>query len=79
MTHGHFNLLKDLIKGAKAITIAQEPSCVLDCSRQALSYKEIEDWLIKLIRGCSNDVQIEFDGKAISFGLKDAKPRRINE
>lgn len=79
MTHGHFNLLKELIKGAKAITIAQEPSCVSDCSRQALSYKEIEDWLIKLIRGCVNDVQIEFDGKAISFGRKDAKPRKINE
>lgn len=59
MTHGHFQSLKNLIKGAKAITIAQEPDCVWGCSEQELSYDEVEDWLVQLIKGCVDDVQIE--------------------
>ena len=54
-----FQTLKDLIKGAKAITIALEPFCVIDCSGQALSSDEIEGWLIQLIQSCVDDVLIE--------------------
>ncbi len=62
MTHGGFQVLKDLIEGAKAITIAREPSCVEECSNHTLSYEEIEDWLVALIKeSCSEDV--EFDGE----------------
>ena len=62
MTHGNFQTLKDLINGAKAITIAREPSCVDECSEHTLSYEEIEDWLVKLIKE-SCGVDIEFDGE----------------
>ena len=61
MTHDHLQLLKKLIKGARAITIARESGCVDGCSGYALSYEEIEDWLVKLIHDCVNDVQIEFE------------------
>lgn len=59
MTHGNFQMLKDLINGAKAITIAREPACVYECSGQMLSYEEIEDWLVALIKeSCGDDLEI---------------------
>ena len=61
MAHDRLQLLKNLIKGAKAITIAREPSCVDECSGHVLSYEEIEDWLFKLIENCIDDVQIEYE------------------
>lgn len=62
MTHGNFQMLMNLIKGARAITIAREPTCVDDCSGQTLSYEEIEDWLVALIKeSCGEDVV--FDGE----------------
>ena len=61
MAHDHLQLLKNLIKGAKAITIAREPSCVDECSGHVLSYEEIEDWLFKVIENCIDDVQIEYE------------------
>ena len=65
MTHGKFQTLKILINGAKAITIAREPSCVEECSNHTLSYKEIEDWLVALIKeSCGDDV--ELDGEDIN-------------
>ena len=65
MAYDHFKVLEILIKGAKAITIAQEPCCVFGCSGQKLSYDEVEDWLIQLIKGCVDDVQIELDPQAL--------------
>lgn len=50
MTHDNFQTLKNLINGAKTITIARESSCVDECSGQALSYDVIEEWLIELIK-----------------------------
>ena len=59
MTHGNFQMLKDLINGAKAITIAREPACVYECSEQTLSYEEIEDWFVTLIKeSCGGNVEI---------------------
>ena len=59
MTHGNFQTLKNLIIGAKAITIAREPSCVDECSGQTLSYDVIEDWLTKLIKdSCGGGVEL---------------------
>ena len=61
VAHDRLQLLKNLIKGAKAITIAREPSCADECSGHVLSYEEIEDWLFKLIENCIDDVQIEYE------------------
>lgn len=61
MTHGSFNVLKSLIRGAKAITIAQEPDCVRECSEGRMSFEEVEDWLVGLIRTCADDVKIEHE------------------
>ena len=60
MAHDRLQLLKNLIKGAKAITIAREPGAD-ECSGHVLSYEEIEDWLFKLIENCIDDVQIEYE------------------
>ncbi len=65
MTHGNLQTLKNLIDGAKAITIAREPSCVDECSKHTLSYGEVEDWLVALIKeSCGGDV--EFDGEEMN-------------
>ena len=61
MSHGQFQTLKYLIKGAKAITIAAEPYCVADCSGQTLTSDEIEDWLLGLIQDCGGDIEIEYE------------------
>ena len=58
MTHEQFQTLEGLIKGAKAITIAREPDCVVECSGQTLSYEDVEGWLVTLIKGCV-DVEIK--------------------
>ena len=59
MEHNRFQTLKNLINGAKAITIAREPSCVDECSGQMLSYEEIEEWLVALIKeSCGDDLEI---------------------
>lgn len=58
MTHGGFDVLKSIIRGAKAITIAQEPDCVRECSEGRLTCEEIEAWLVGLIRECVDDVAI---------------------
>jgi hypothetical protein len=59
MTHGNFQTLKNLIKGAKAITIAREPRCVDEFSGHTLSYWEVEDWLTKLIKdSCGGNAEI---------------------
>ena len=60
MEHNRFQLLMNLIKGARAITIAREPSCVDECSRQTLSYEVINDWLVTLIKESCGD-NVEFD------------------
>lgn len=53
-------VLKKLIKRARAITVAREVNCVDECSGQRLSYDVIEDWLVKLIKECCcDDVEIE--------------------
>lgn len=59
MMHGRFQTLKELIRGAKAITIAREPGCVYECSGGTLSYEEIETWLVDLIQDCVDDVEID--------------------
>lgn len=60
MNHNRFQVLKNLIRGARAITIAREANCVEICSRQTLSYDVIEDWLVNLIKECCcDDVEIE--------------------
>jgi len=59
MMHGKFQTLKELIRGAKAITIAREPGCVCECSGETLSYEEIETWLVGLIQDCVDGVEIE--------------------
>lgn len=64
MTHGKFDILKQLIKGAYAITIAQEPSFVYDCSKYTLSYEDVEAWFVKLIQDCECDPEIEYDDLA---------------
>lgn len=61
MTHGQFHTLKELIRDAKAITIAREPDCVDGCSGGTLSYEEIETWLVGLIQDCVDDVEIEYE------------------
>ena len=62
MKHSKYQTLQSLIKGAKAITIAREPSCVDLCSGGTLSYEEIEDWFISLIKAsCGDDVEIEME------------------
>ena len=59
MEHNKFQTLKNLMKGANAITIAREPSYVDKCSEQTLSYKVIEDWLVNLImESCGGAVEI---------------------
>ena len=59
MTHGRYQTLQNLINGAKAITIAREPKCVEECSGYTLSYEEIEDWLVSLIKAsCGGNVEI---------------------
>ena len=58
MTHEQFQTLEGLIKGAKAITIARESDCVVECSGQTLSYEDVEGWLVTLIKGCV-DVEIK--------------------
>ena len=45
MTHGQFQTLKMLIRGAKAITMAKEPTYVFECSEGKLSSDVIVDWL----------------------------------
>ncbi len=59
-THGQFQTLEGLIKGAKAITIAQEPDFVRECSGQTLSYEDVEGWLVALINGCV-DAEVEYE------------------
>ena len=59
MSHGHFQILKTLIKGARAITIAREHGCVFECSGGTLSYDEIEEWFKDLIQNCVGGVEIE--------------------
>lgn len=61
MSHGRFQTLKRLIKGANAITIAEEPYCVADCSGQTLTSDEIEGWLLRLIQDCGGDIEIEYE------------------
>ena len=64
MTHGNFDILKQLIKGAYAITIAQEPCFVDECSKHTLSYEDVEVWFVKLIKYCECDPEIEYDDLA---------------
>lgn len=61
MSHGQFQTLKHLINSAKAITIAEEPYCVDECSGHALTSNEIEDWLLRLIQDCGDDIEIEYE------------------
>lgn len=62
MVHEQFKTLEELIKGAKAITIAREPDCVRECSGQTLSYEDVEGWLVELIKGCIDaDIKYEYD------------------
>lgn len=68
MTHGKFDVLKQLIKGAYAITITQEPGCVDSCSKFTLSYEDVEAWLVKLIQDCECDPEIEYDSLALPLG-----------
>ena len=59
MKHCRYQTLQNLINGAKSITIAREPACVYECSGQALSYEDIEDWLVTLIKvSCDGNVEI---------------------
>ena len=59
MEHDNYQTLKILMNGANAITIAREPNCVYECSGETLSYEEIEDWLVALIKeSCGDDVEI---------------------
>ena len=59
MNHNRFQVLKNLIRGARAITIAREANCVEDCSGHTLSYDVIEAWLVRLIKECcGNDIEI---------------------
>ena len=64
MEHDELQTLKNLIKRAKAITIAREPNYVDKCSGQTLSYDEIEDWLVNLIKErCRDDVDVIEESK----------------
>lgn len=59
MEHDRFPTLKNLLNGAKAITIAREPDYVDKCSEHTLSCDAIVDWLTKLIKeDCGDDVEI---------------------
>lgn len=58
MAHRKLQTLKELIRGAKAITIAREPTCVIEFSEGRLSSDVIEDWLRELIQGSVNDIEI---------------------
>ena len=59
MAHRQLQTLKELIRGAKSITIAREPGCVHECSGGTLDYEEIETWFVGLIQDCVDDVEIE--------------------
>lgn len=62
MTHGKFQTLEALVKGAKAVTIAREPCYVDLCSNHTLSYSEIEEWLVELIKGsCGDDAEFVYE------------------
>lgn len=58
MTHERFDVLKSIIRGSKAITIAQEPDCVCRCSEGRLTFEEIEAWIVGLIKDCVDGVEI---------------------
>lgn len=58
MTHERFDVLKSIMRGAKAITIAQEPDCVSRCSEGRLTFEDIEAWIVGLIRDCVDDVAV---------------------
>ena len=58
MTHGRLHTLKELIRGAKAITIAREPKDVIDCSEGKLYSEVIEAWFRGLIQGSIDDIEI---------------------
>ncbi len=75
LTHNRCQTLKNLIKGAKAITIALEPTCVEECSEQTLSSEEIEAWLAKLIKdSCCNDVEFIDECSEINAVMSLQKP-----
>lgn len=59
MSHSNLNVLEKLIKGAKAITIARESTCVYECSEGKLTSDEIQEWLIGLIKKSCCCVYIE--------------------
>lgn len=60
MNHNRLQVLKNLIRGARSITIAREANCVETCSGRTLSYDVIEDWIVNLIKECcGDDVEIE--------------------
>lgn len=58
MTHGQLQTLKGLIRDAKAITIAREPKCVIECSEGKLCSEVIEAWFRGLMQGCVDDIEI---------------------
>lgn len=59
MCHSNLKVLEKLIKGAKAITIARESTCVCECSEGKLISDEIQEWLIGLIKKSCCCVYIE--------------------
>ena len=59
MCHSNLNVLEKLIKGAKAITIARESSCVDEFSEGKLTSDEIQKWLISLIKKSCCGLEIE--------------------
>ena len=70
MMHGQLQALKNLIVGAKAITIARESAWVSKCCSEALTCEEIEAWLLNLIQGSVDDVEIEYEeGEKTSDGV----------
>ena len=71
MTQDRFNTFKTLIRGAKAITIALEPSCVMDCCGGEVTCEEVENWLVALIKECVDaDIKHESDSRWMSLPSK---------
>lgn len=57
MAHGHFEILKKIIRCAKVITIAREP----DCCDSNVPFQKVERWLTELVESCGDEVEIGYD------------------
>ena len=57
MVHGHFEILKKIIRGAKVITIAREP----DCCDPNVPFEKVERWLKGFVQNCGDEVEITYD------------------